>query len=170
MIPLAGWIVTPAHTQDEPTAPLQGGNGSPGAVRHGYRVPAAAAVGTQACQHLLCRRRSATFFSCHQTVPFNQRILLLTSSLHASGMWVIPFSRSVLSERRGHSEWGSLDFPDQPLSAIPMFRTGRPVVRPFICTSLRELLLDLPAPGETPNLWGECSGCERTHWWGHTAA
>ena len=54
--------------------------------------------------------------------------------------------------------------------AIPLLRTGKPVVCPFICTSLRELLLDLPAPGETPNLWGKCSGCERTHWWGHTAA
>jgi hypothetical protein len=69
MIPLARWIATAAHAQNEPTTPLQHSNGSLGAVRHCYQIPTAAAAGTQACQHLLRRRRSATVFSCHRMVP-----------------------------------------------------------------------------------------------------
>src|SRR5215469_3118982 len=66
MIPLARLIAASADTQGEPTTPLQRGNGSPGAVRHRYRVPTEATAGTLAGQLLLCRCRSATFFSCHQ--------------------------------------------------------------------------------------------------------
>nr|WP_170207702.1 hypothetical protein [Dictyobacter kobayashii] len=65
MIPLAGWIVTPTHTQNEPTIALQCSNGSLRAVRHYYRVTTIVAMSPQARQRLLCRGWGTTVFSRH---------------------------------------------------------------------------------------------------------
>ena len=175
MIPLARLIAAPAHTQGEPTAPLQGGNGSafvryatgigcPQPPQQVRRHVSTCSVGASARRSFLAIRPSLSTRA--RSCPPRHCVPLECGSSHFPAQ----FSKTRKGAAIPRSEWGSLDFPDQLLGAILMFRDFQAGCPPFHLYPFARALARPARARRDRSPTGKCSGCERTHWWGHTAA